>query len=88
MYTFGKTRYIDGTLDHAVANVNGYYPTRDDALADARRWAKYWKYNYAVAPDVAHASYMETTQGATILVELKDGRNILTYFEIAKEAEQ
>ena len=88
MYTFGKTRYINGTLDHAVANVNGYYLTRDEALADARSWAKYWKYNYAAAPDVAHASYMETPQGATILVEMKDGRNILTYFEIAKEAEQ
>ena len=85
MYTFGKTRYIDGTLDHAVANVNGYYLTRDEALADARSLAKYWKYHYAVAPDVAHASYMETPQGATILVELKDGRNILTYFEIASE---
>jgi hypothetical protein len=31
---------------------------------------------------------METPQGATILVELKDGRNILTYFEIAKEDAQ
>ena len=58
MYTFGKTRYINETLDHAVANVNGYYLTRDEALDDARRWAKYWKYNYAAAPDVAHASYM------------------------------
>ena len=85
MYTFGKTRYINETLDHAVANVNGYYLTRDEALADARSWAKYWKYNYAVAPDVKRASYMETPQGATILVELKDGRNILTYFEIASE---
>ena len=85
MYTFGKTRYIDGTLDYAVANVNGYYSTRDEALADARSWAKYWKYHYAVAPDVARASYMETPQGATILVELKDGRNIITYFEIASE---
>ena len=85
MHSFGKTRYIDGTLDYAVANVNGYYLTRDEALADARSWAKYWKYNYAAAPDVKHASYMETPQGATILVELKDGRNILTYFEIASE---
>ena len=85
MYTFGKTRYVNGTIDHAVANVNGYYLTRDEALADARSWAKYWKYHYAVAPDVAHASYMETEKGATIYIELKDGGNILTYFEIASE---
>ena len=87
MYTFGITRYIDGTLDYTAANVNGLYLTNEKALDDARRWAKYWKYNYAAAPDVAHTSYMETPLGATILVELKDGRNILTYFEIAKEAE-
>ena len=85
MYTFGKTRYVNGTIDHAVANLNGYYLTRDEALADACSWAKYWKYHYAVAPDVAHASYMETEKGATIYIELKDGRNILTYFEIASE---
>lgn len=88
MYAFRKTRFIDGNLDYSTENVNGLYLARDEALADARRWANYWKYNYAVAPDVAHASYMETPQGATILVELKDGRNILTYFEVTKEAEQ
>lgn len=84
MYTYMKTRYENGQID-GTCFPGDEYATRDEAIKAARDMAKYWKYNYAAAPDVAHASYMETPQGATILVELKDGRNILTYFEVASE---
>lgn len=82
-YTFGKTRYINGELDYAINSVDGLYLSRAEALHSARYMARYWKYNYKNAPDVKNASYRETDEGATVLVELKDGRNILTYFEVA-----
>lgn len=87
LFTFTKTRYTNGTIEYTALDNNGIYFTREDAVDSARRTAKYWKYNYALAPDVAHASYMETDKGATIYIELKDGGNILTYFEVKKLGE-
>lgn len=79
-----KTRYENGQID-GTCFPGDEYATRDEAIKAARDMAKYWKYNYAAHYTTKHASVMETENGATLLVETTDGRNLLTYYEVVSE---